>query len=41
MVEAVLCLPLVLGGSECGRIQPESVMGTTCVPEVRFVEEGP
>jgi hypothetical protein len=41
VVEAVLGLPLVLGGFEGGCIQPEGVMGTTCVPEVRFVEEGP
>lgn len=41
VVEAVLRLPLVFGGFECGCIQPEGVVGTTCVPEVRFVEEGP
>lgn len=29
MVEAVLYLPLVFGGSECRCIQPEGVVGTT------------
>lgn len=41
VVEAVLGLPLVFSGSECRCIQPEGVMGTTCIPEVGFVEEGP